>query len=451
MSESLQLSLPYRSHGPIHDYERLPIAWMRHGRTLPSLVEVAYMGIKGKDGPLIAFWIIAIGLAAAVVIVLARASADAAVPEDAARKDVEIYKAQLAEVERDVARGVVNETEAETLRTEIARRLLAADAEAQAPSASAQKTPIWATLAAGVGAVGLAIGVYFTVGAPGYGDMPLSARLDALETRAAERPSQAVAQRAFLATMERQEPEPRHLALIEELRAALAERPNDLRGLALLARNEALLGNFDAAIAAQEAILAAQEVPSAADYRDLAELMIVATGGYVSPEAEALLRQALDGDNTDGASLYYLGLMHDQAGRPDRAFALWQPLLEESPPGSPWVPLISDQIPRVAEQAGIRYVLPEGRGPSAADIAAAQDMAPEERAAMIEGMVQGLADRLATQGGPPEDWARLIAAQAVLGNREVAQAILGEARQVFADRAEALTLFARIAATQGLE
>jgi cytochrome c-type biogenesis protein CcmH len=46
---------------------------------------------------------------------------------------------------------------------------------------------------------------------------------------------------------------------------------------------------------------------------------------------------------------------------------------------------------------------------------AAAEMAPEDRAAMIEGMVEGLAGRLATEGGPPEDWARLITAFGVLG------------------------------------
>ena len=409
------------------------------------------MGIERKDARVIAFWIVAIGLAAIVVVVLARASLGAEVNKHGAGQDVEIYKAQLAEVERDVARGVVNETEAEALRTEIARRLLAADAQSTSGTGPSRATPMWATLATGAAAMAGAVGLYTYIGAPGYGDMPLAARLDNLETRAENRPSQAVAQRAYLATIERAAPEPRHLALVEELRSAVAERPEDLRGLALLARNEAILGNFAAAISAQEQLIDAKPTTDAADHRDLAELMIVATGGYVSPEAENELYEALNRDGSDGAALYYLGLMHDQAGRPDRAFALWRPLLEEAEPNAPWVPLISDQIPRIAEQAGIRYVLPEGRGPSAEDIAAAQEMSPEDRAAMIQGMVEGLADRLASQGGPPEDWGRLIAAQAVLGNREAAQAILAEARQVFSDRAEALTLFARIAANQGLE
>ena len=447
----LQLSLPYRSGGLAHDYERLTIAGMRHGRTLPSPGQVTYMEFEGRDARLIAFWIIAIGLAAVVVVMLARASLGAEAGEVGAGPDVEIYKAQLAEVERDVARGVVNETEAEALRTEIARRLLAADAQNTAKTTQHRSTPLWATLAAGAAAMAGAVGIYLSVGAPGYGDMPLAARLNNLEIRSETRPSQAVAQRAYLATIERAAPEPRHLALVEELREAVAERPEDLRGLALLARNEAILGDFNAAISAQQRIIDVKPTTDAADHRDLAELMIVATGGYVSPEAENELYEALNRDARDGAALYYLGLMHDQAGRPDRAFALWRPLLEEAQPNAPWLPLISDQILRVAEQAGIRYVLPEGRGPSAEDIAAAQEMSPEDRAAMIQDMVEGLAERLAAQGGPPEDWARLIAAQAVLGNLETAQAILSEAREVFSDRAEALTLFAQIAAIQGLE
>jgi cytochrome c-type biogenesis protein CcmH len=69
---------------------------------------------------------------------------------------------------------------------------------------------------------------------------------------------------------------------------------------------------------------------------------------------------------------------------------------------------------------------------------AAAEMAPEDRAAMIEGMVAGLAERLATEGGPPEDWARLITAFGVLGRGEQAQAVYDEALAVFADNPGAL-------------
>ncbi len=60
-------------------------------------------------------------------------------------------------------------------------------------------------------------------------------------------------------------------------------------------------------------------------------------------------------------------------------------------------------------------------------------MTPEDRMDMIRSMVDGLSDRLATDGGPPEDWARLINALGVLGDTEQAAAIWTEAQSVFAD------------------
>ena len=69
---------------------------------------------------------------------------------------------------------------------------------------------------------------------------------------------------------------------------------------------------------------------------------------------------------------------------------------------------------------------------------AAADMTAEERQDMIRGMVARLSDRLATEGGPPEEWARLIGALAVLGDRPQAQAIWQNAQEVFADAPAAL-------------
>ncbi len=49
-------------------------------------------------------------------------------------------------------------------------------------------------------------------------------------------------------------------------------------------------------------------------------------------------------------------------------------------------------------------------------------------------MVERLGERLATEGGPAPDWARLIRALGVLGERGRAQAIFSESRQVFANQ-----------------
>ena len=51
---------------------------------------------------------------------------------------------------------------------------------------------------------------------------------------------------------------------------------------------------------------------------------------------------------------------------------------------------------------------------------------------MIKGMVSNLSQRLAEDGGPVTDWAKLIRALSVLGQREQALEIYKEAKDVFA-------------------
>ena len=69
---------------------------------------------------------------------------------------------------------------------------------------------------------------------------------------------------------------------------------------------------------------------------------------------------------------------------------------------------------------------------------------------MIRGMVDGLSNRLATDGGTAQEWARLIGALGVLGETDRATAIWAEAQTVFADRAEDLALIRSAAEQAGL-
>jgi cytochrome c-type biogenesis protein CcmH len=176
---------------------------------------------------------------------------------------------------------------------------------------------------------------------------------------------------------------------------------------------------------------------------DLAELMILAAGGYVSPEAEAALARGLARDPGSPVGRYYAGLAALQRGRADLAFPIWSRLLAEGPPDAPWVAAIEAEIGEVARLAG--RPPPDVPGPGAAELEAAEGMDPEARTAMIEGMVDQLSERLATEGGPPEDWAQLIRSLGVLGRREAAAAIAAEARTVFAGDAAALELIATAA------
>jgi cytochrome c-type biogenesis protein CcmH len=71
-------------------------------------------------------------------------------------------------------------------------------------------------------------------------------------------------------------------------------------------------------------------------------------------------------------------------------------------------------------------------GPSAGDVAAAGQMAPEQREAMVRGMVSRLAERLKSDGGDVEGWLRLLRAYMVLGDRQQARAAADDARRALA-------------------
>lgn len=390
----------------------------------------------------------------AIGIVLAPLIRGAGRAERRASFDIQIYRDQLRSVEADVARGALAPAEGAAIRLEVSRRLLAAaDAETaeQASADAPRRLSMMAAAGFGLGALALAVATYGDLGAPGLPDEPLKARLEASARARAERPRQAEAE-AMAAAEASPSPAPASpdAALIEKLRETVAQRPGDLQGQRLLARSEASLGNWAAARAAQaQAVAILGDQAAAADRVDLAEFMILAAHGYVSPEAEALLVEALAAAPGDPAARYYSGLALLQGGRPDLAYDLWSRLLAEGPADAPWIGPIRQQIGQVAALAG--RPAPAPSGPTAEQVEGAAAMSEADRAAMIKGMVDQLSERLAKDGGPPADWDRLIRSLAVMGRLDEAMAIWREAREVFAADPAALAMLRETATAAGLK
>ena len=78
-------------------------------------------------------------------------------------------------------------------------------------------------------------------------------------------------------------------------------------------------------------------------------------------------------------------------------------------------------------------------------------MAAEDRSAMIEGMIAQLDQRLADEGGSPEEWVRLIRSYMVLQKAEEARGALERARAAKADDPAALAQINAAAGTLGLD
>jgi cytochrome c-type biogenesis protein CcmH len=396
------------------------------------------------------FWIVATLLVAAVAGSLALPILGRRVRADNEDSASAIYKDQLAEVDRDLARGLIDTEEAERARIEIARRLLAADragptAKADAP---ARLSRVAAALAVVV-LIGGTVALYLFVGAPGYGDQPRAARIAQGDAMRANRPSQAQAEAevaAFVAA-NRITPPPEIQTAVDNLRAALAANPDDIAGWQILTDFETRTGNLAAAAAAMaEVVRLKGEASTTEDLLGLVDRMVFSAQGYVSPEAEDVLDRIAARDPASLGLLYYAGLLYAQTDRADLAFDLWRRVIEEGG-DSLHARLARDGIGDVAWLAGRSYEPPPLPGPTADDMAAAAEMAPEDREAMIRGMVAQLSDRLATQGGTADEWARLISSLAVLGDTDQARAIWAEAQTVFAATPEDLTLI-RSAATE---
>jgi cytochrome c-type biogenesis protein CcmH len=407
--------------------------------------------VDGEQENDMEFWVLATVICGLVAAALALAALHRRGAVMASGNDVHVYRDQLSEVDRDLVRGVIGADEAERLRLEVSRRLLDADKAQSGVAVPGRSSPVLAGLMV-VAVFGGAFWLYAQLGSFGQRDLPLETRLEMAENLRLNRFSQAEAEARMPVVDIASGADPALLDLLAKLRVALESRPNDLQGHELLTRNEAGLGDFAAAHRAQRRVLEILgDQASANDFANYADLLALAVDGYVSPEAEAAVMQVLAMDPQSGTGRYYLGLLNAQIGRPDIALGVWRQLLQESLPDAPWVPPIRAQIEFVAADAGVRFELePVQVGPSADDVEAAADLTDEERDDFIQSMVARLSERLANEGGPASDWARLIGALGVLGDTERATAIWAEAQSVFASSPSDLVALRQAAIRAGI-
>ena len=406
------------------------------------------------------FWITACLIVALVAATLLPSLLRPAQPAAVETSDMRVYRDQLAEVDRDLARGLLDVAEAGRTRTEISRRLLTADRAANGVEQPADTSPApqFTRARAAVTVVVLgaaALALYDWLGAPGYPDISRASRIAAGDAMRLGRISQAAAEALAPPTTATDVPAA-DMALIEQLRDAVKTHPDSAQGWGFLAEFETRIGNYPAAARAQEQLIALKtDTATVADYAYLVDLQVAAAGGFVSPQVEQTIRRLLADDDTNLTARYYTGLLYAQTDRPDIAFRLWRDLVEDGQTAVEKADDIHVQLARagvedMAIRAGVDYELPPEIGPDAADIAAAQDMTPQARQQMIAGMVAQLSDRLATQGGPPADWARLIASLGVLGDTDQARAIWTEAQGVFATDPAAIAQLLTAAQSAGL-
>ena len=209
--------------------------------------------------------------------------------------------------------------------------------------------------------------------------------------------------------------------LVIQLKEILKNRPNDLKGYNLLVENSARLGDFKTAYYAMEHIIKnINPTVNASDYSKLSELMIAATDGYISIEAENNLVKSLHLDGSNKRARYYYGLLKLQKNKLEEGYKIWKNLLKEETEESPWSQLIKQDIVRlenlIKTQKNIEIT--------------------EDEKDMIYNMVSNLNERIESEGGTFEEWFKLIRSYLVLGEKELALERFTKAKDIFKNSAD---------------
>jgi cytochrome c-type biogenesis protein CcmH len=424
--------------------------------------------------------ILTILCSAAAVLVAAPFLRHYGQPEDAAAADLQVYRDQLGEVEREVTAGIIAPTQAEGARVEIGRRLLAAQ---KAIGAAVTGPAMAGNQVAIVGVTGIVVlGSVILYALSGRPDLPSvqTARPQSAAAIAMPQPAGGAGQPAR--SPEPAAQVPRGAAgtapslgsvdeMIERIAARLEKNPGNAEDWRMLGWS--YFGTDRYAEAADAYGKAAQLQPGNAQlFASQGEALVRASQGQITPQAMAVFETTHKLDPKEPRARFFMGMAKEQAGDKAAALSDWVALAKDADPAEPWT---ADLVQRIAELSGqmgiavpdvaraaaqqagppglallkdaepaaptaapIKPVAPlpktaESRGPTAEDVKAAEALSAGDRNTMIRGMVDGLAARLEKSPRDADGWIKLIRSRKVLGEDAAASQALKKALDIFAD------------------
>ena len=390
-------------------------------------------------------------------------------------KELDVYRDQLKEIEREEKAGLIRPAESVEARKEIVRRLLAAEQLAK-PKDDAKPSGDRTYAAIGVaGAVAISSTIlYANMGWPDLPGQPAANRPESTVAQSTK-PVEDVATGgqdgvitpppAENAGEQSKQPVGTVDDMIGRLVKRLATNSDNPDGWRMLGWAYFSQERFaDSAAAYARAI---EQNPSLGSLKTArGEALVRASGGTVNDEALALFAEALKQDAKDPRARYFAGLKKEQSG--DRSAALddWINILNETSPSEPWAADLRQRTeglagelkvdistrltaaavpPTAAARGGVLDAIqtPSAdapspapvaeKGPTAEDVKKSQDMAPQDRTAMIRGMVESLQSRLEKSPRDADGWIKLIRSRKVLGEDDAAKSALAKAVAVFSD------------------
>ncbi|WP_072392051.1 c-type cytochrome biogenesis protein CcmI [Hyphomicrobium sp. CS1GBMeth3] len=395
-------------------------------------------------------WLCFAFLTAAIVALLLRPLREAPGQViEPASADLAVYRDQLRELEAERERGLFVDSEIESARAEIARRLLkragANTAAIPGKDDAASRTRArraYTAVTALLPVVG--IGLYVLEGSPHLPDRPFAER-------------QAAAQAEGDASI---------ADLIGRVEQRLREHPEDGKGWDVIAPVYLRLQRYaDAAHAFAEANRLEGE--SVRRLLGFAEATLLAENGVVTEPVRRAALRVLELDPERFQVGVWLALAKEQDGDLEGAAAQYREIYDKAPENVPWRKVVAERLAMVekkikgepveeepsAPQASKPEVSPSAPAPTApaADAPDVSSMSPAEREAFINSMVERLAARLQENGKDLDGWIRLARAYKVLGREDEARKAIASARENFAGDAAPLAEIEKSAETLGLK
>ncbi|MFY0691043.1 MAG: c-type cytochrome biogenesis protein CcmI [Paracoccaceae bacterium] len=324
-----------------------------------------------------------------------------------------IFADQLSELERDTERGLISGAEAKAARVEIERRMLAADKSRSAGGGTARSESPWVLLVAAALVPICAAGIYTMTGNPGVQSQPFAER---------------AAEREDAQSLEK---------LTAQLRARLEQEPDggEARGWELLATTYMNMGRYrDSAFAWSR--LAIRPEANSAVFSQLAEALIAAENGIVTPQAQAAIDRAVELDPSNPGGTFYSAVALDQAGESGKARQMLLDRIAQETAAAPWMEIFLMEANRIGETLGLAPAsLPDFpelpgvmRAPTQEEIEAASEMSGEDRMEFIRSMVSRLEERLEGRPDDLQGLLQLARARMVLGEEDKAREALERAR-----------------------
>ena len=181
------------------------------------------------------FWVITFLICALISIFFYRTITQET-PDIVPNSDLEVYKDQLVNIDKELSRGIIAIDEAERIKAEVSRRILELDKREK--FALKKETKVSGLILSTIFLLILVAGgsfIYQEFGAPGYENISQSQRIknanELLKGRATQ--GKLVHDRGNHQNFKT--PEGNYGELVKKLRQKVAERPTDLEGLKLLA------------------------------------------------------------------------------------------------------------------------------------------------------------------------------------------------------------------------